>query len=39
MIFRDGQVAAVKYGTHAYDQWSVDDLVDLAHSCSRGSGT
>jgi hypothetical protein len=21
---------AVKYGTHAYDQWSVDELLTLA---------
>jgi peroxiredoxin len=27
----DGRVVAVKYGTHAYDQWSVDDVVTLAH--------
>jgi hypothetical protein len=24
----DGSVAAVKYGAHAYDQWSVDELLD-----------
>jgi hypothetical protein len=26
----DGDVAGVKYGAHAYDQWSVDELLDLA---------
>jgi hypothetical protein len=25
-----GRVLACKYGTHAYDQWSVDELLDLA---------
>jgi hypothetical protein len=32
LIMGDGRVAAVKYGIHAYDQWSVDQLVDLAPS-------
>lgn len=26
-----GRVLACKYGTHAYDQWSVDELLALAH--------
>lgn len=30
LIGKDGKVLAVKYGTHAYDQWSVDDLLKLA---------
>jgi peroxiredoxin len=38
LIMGDGRVAAVKYGIHAYDQWSVDELVDLAHQFSRGAG-
>jgi hypothetical protein len=25
-----GAVLACKYGTHAYDQWSIDELLDLA---------
>ena len=25
-----GRVKAVKYGSHAYDQWSVDELLSLA---------
>src|SRR5438093_11761731 len=25
-----GQIKAAKYGTHAYDQWSVDELIALA---------
>ena len=35
----DGSVAAVKYGVHAYDQWSVDELLDLAGGFGRGTGT
>ena len=27
LITRDGRAIAVKYGQHAYDQWSVDDLL------------
>ena len=30
LIAPDGRVAAVKYGEHAYDQWTVDEL--LAHA-------
>ena len=30
MINRSGQVVAVKYGNHADDQWSVDDLLKIA---------
>src|SRR5277367_6977313 len=30
LIAADGRVAAVKYGVHAYDQWSVDELLDTA---------
>ena len=30
LIAGDGRVVAVKYGTHAYDQWSVDELLDAA---------
>jgi peroxiredoxin len=32
LITGDGRVAAVKYGVHAYDQWSVDELLDAASS-------
>ena len=28
-IAPDGRVAARKYGVHAYDQWSADDLMRL----------
>jgi peroxiredoxin len=40
LIAPSGQVKAAKYGTHAYDQWSVDELIALAKGtavpeCSR----
>jgi hypothetical protein len=38
LISRDGYLAGVKYGAHAYDQWSVDELLDLATSFSRATG-
>ena len=28
LIAPDGRLAAVKYGEHAYDQWTVDELVE-----------
>ncbi|MEW6330706.1 MAG: peroxiredoxin-like family protein [Pseudomonadota bacterium] len=31
LIASDGRVQACKYGTHADDQWSVDELLALAH--------
>jgi len=30
LIAPDGRVAALKYGRHAYDQWSVDELLHHA---------
>ena len=30
LIAPSGLIIAVKYGTHAYDQWSVDELIALA---------
>lgn len=30
LIAPSGQIKAAKYGTHAYDQWSVDELITLA---------
>lgn len=30
LIGKDGRVLACKYGSHAYDQWSVDELLELA---------
>ncbi len=30
LIAPSGRIKAAKYGTHAYDQWSVDELIALA---------
>jgi hypothetical protein len=30
LIGADGRVKATKYGSHAYDQWSVDELLSIA---------
>ena len=30
LISNDGRVLACKYGSHAFDQWTVDELVKLA---------
>jgi peroxiredoxin len=30
LIAPDGRLSAVKYGEHAYDQWTVDELLDHA---------
>jgi len=30
LIASDGQVLACKYGTHAFDQWSVDEILSLS---------
>jgi peroxiredoxin len=35
LIARDGRLVAVKYGSHADDQWSVDELLALAQSAPR----
>ena len=32
LIAPDGQILAAKYGEHAYDQWSVDELLRLAQN-------
>lgn len=32
LIGKDGRILACKYGAHAYDQWSVDELLILAKS-------
>ena len=32
LIASDGTVRAVHYGTHAYDQWAVDEVLDLTRS-------
>jgi len=35
LIANDGRVLAAKYGSHAYDQWSVDELLALAQPAIR----
>jgi peroxiredoxin len=39
LIARDGRVVAAKYGEHAYDQWPVDELLDLASSVPQSAPT
>lgn len=34
LIAPDGRVVAAKYGEHAYDQWSVDELLELVFAAS-----
>jgi hypothetical protein len=34
LIGSDGRVLATKYGSHADDQWSVDELLDLVSATS-----
>jgi hypothetical protein len=40
VIASDGRVLARKYGSHAYDQWSVDEILEfpatLSLAASRG---
>lgn len=35
LIDADGLILAAKYGTHAYDQWSVEELLELARNTKR----
>jgi peroxiredoxin len=35
LVDRDGRVIAAHYGTHADDQWSVDEVVSLARAGRR----
>jgi len=30
LVASNGRVVAAKYGQHAYDQWSIDELLTLA---------
>jgi peroxiredoxin len=39
LIAPDGLVLAAKYGKHASDQWSVDELLELARSHNRQLAT
>lgn len=34
LIAPSGQIKAAKYGTHAYDQWSADEVIALANSAA-----
>jgi hypothetical protein len=34
LVASDGRLVAAKYGLHAYDQWSVDELLKLTVSTS-----
>jgi peroxiredoxin len=34
LIAPDGRITTLKYGRHAYDQWTVDELLDHAHPVS-----
>jgi peroxiredoxin len=34
LIAPDGRITALKYGRHAYDQWTVDELLDHARPVS-----
>jgi peroxiredoxin len=36
LIGSDGRVIASKYGTHAYDQWTVDEVLELARGHGAG---
>ncbi|MGY5045825.1 AhpC/TSA family protein [Streptomyces sp. 900105755] len=38
LIAPDGRILAAKYGEHAYDQWPVDHLLELAAQTSLPSG-
>ena len=35
LLAHDGRITALKYGRHAYDQWTVDELLDHAGPASR----
>jgi peroxiredoxin len=37
LIAPSGQIKAVKYGTDAYDQWSVDELLAFAKRAARAA--
>jgi peroxiredoxin len=39
LIASDGRVLACKYGTHAYDQWSVDELLAIVGDLSGATKT
>ncbi len=38
LIGTDGRVVAAKYGDHAFDQWSADEVLTYARQASNGHG-
>src|SRR5205823_13938957 len=36
LIAPDGRIVAVRYGEHAYDQWTVDELLEHVHPVVAG---
>jgi peroxiredoxin len=38
LIGRDGAILALKYGEHAYDQWTIDELLELARPWANNAG-
>lgn len=36
LIAGDGRIVACRYGRHAYDQWSVDELLDIVRAERAG---
>jgi peroxiredoxin len=39
LIAADGLIKAVKYGRHAYDQWSVEEMLELAKQSAFASSS
>jgi hypothetical protein len=39
LVAADGLIKAVKYGRHAYDQWSVDEMLELATPSAFACGS
>src|SRR5205085_1135164 len=37
LITPNGRIAALNYGQHAYDQWTVDELLDHAAAAARAT--
>jgi peroxiredoxin len=35
LIGKDGKIQALNYGSHAYDQWSVDELLELVNHAEK----
>ena len=39
LIASDGRVVASKYGAHAFDQWTVNEVLELAKGQDAAPGT